>query len=300
MIMITPASFFAKKPHERLRAEINRVLRQFDGGVHRSGLIGAGVEFKGLRPYSPFDPPTAIDDLASARFSEESEFEPFSRMKYEKKQISVLVFIDVGVTMAEPPVKREYAARLFWLFALSTFSKTYDRFRTVPFSVKPLYDSDWVRSEEALEEFLARLTLERPRPKFLRFPDIFSYCVELNLYDSLVVIISDFCWPWNNEPTALRRIGLAERNVKMLFCVLDEWEGFVSTGYGAEICDIRTGTRRYATDTELIQMKDSASRHLAAIQESIRPLGIPLLTFSLLEDPLHDIRKRLLRLLGFQ
>lgn len=293
------ASFFIKKPSQRIRLEIERVLRQFQSGMHRSALCGTGAEFQRLRPYSPFDSAVSIDDMASSRLSEDPEFKPYSRVRYEHKKISVVMAVDVGESMHEPPAKETHTAALFWLFALSVF-KSYDRLRVILFSGQPLYDSDWLEGEEGLEEFLARCAFsEKPRPGLSRFLSTFTYFAELELRDSLVVILSDFCWAWRDEPSLLRRLGLAERNVKMLFCALDEWAGFTPTGYGMAIHDPKTHAVRQLSATELLEVKEDSSRRLALIQESVRPLGIPLLTFPLLEPALEEARKKFLRL-GFR
>src|SRR3989344_3522918 len=151
------SSFFTKKLSGFMRAEIDRVVAEFAGGFHRSVFSNKGIEFKRLREYSPFDKPTAIDDMASSRLSEDPVLEPYSRVPYAAKKISVVTLLDIGDTMRAPAAKEEHAIKLFWFLALSAF-KHYDSLRVIPNfgSGAPFQDSEWVSGEDELYEFFVR------------------------------------------------------------------------------------------------------------------------------------------------
>lgn len=291
------SSFFAKKPSGLMRAKIGQVLNEFRDGVHRSIFTGKGIEFKRLRPYNPLvDRPTAIDDMASHRLSEEPEFEPYSRVRYAPKRISALVLLDTSEAMLAPAVKEEQAALLFWFFALSAF-KFYDRFRVIAYAHRPLQDSDWLSGEDELADFFMRYhNLTKPPQRLLSFASVFSYLLHLELHDTVIFVISDFACAWNQEQVFLRGLGLRERNIKLVFCAIDEWEEFTPLPYAITMRDPRTGHRREYCREELRELKSKALAHLAAIEESLRPLGALFIRIPILADPLSIVRRALRRL----
>ncbi|MDO8591144.1 MAG: hypothetical protein Q7R65_04185 [bacterium] len=293
------SSFFSKKPSGIMRVEIDRVVAEFRGGVHRSVFSNKGIEFKRLRQYSSLDKPTAIDDMASSRLSEDPVLEPYSRIPYAAKKISVVILFDIGDTMRAPSAKEDRAAKLFWFFALSAF-KHYDLLRVIPYSETPLGDSEWVSGEDELIEFFARYALmSMPSPRFLRFRSVYSYLTHLELHDAAVFIISDFSHPWAEEESFLRRLNVRERNIKLIFFAIDDWEEFVLSGYAITMRDPRTGRMREYSSGELQEKRMSALAHLAGIEEGLRHLGATFIRIPLLADPLLIVRQ-VFRRIGFK
>lgn len=294
------SSFFAQKPTGLKRVEIERVIAKSSWGIHRSIFSGKGIAFRRFRPYTPLDRPTAIDDMASHRLSQDPEFEPYVRETYTSKKISALVLLDVGKTMQSLPAKEERAAILFWFLALSAF-KYYDDFRVITYAPEPLGDSDWINEEEKLAEFISSYTrVLVPLPRLSRFTSVYSYLPKLELYDTAIFIISDFAHSWKEEPMFLRRLGGHTRNLKLVFCAIDEWEDFVPpSGYAIAICDPRTGRVREYSPRELREKRAAALVHLAQVEESLRPLGATFIRVPLLADPLLIIR-RAFRRMGFR
>src|SRR3989338_6841745 len=135
-----------------LRLEIDRVLRQFRPGGHRSNLRGIGSEFRGFKAYEPSDPPSAVDWVAAERISDDPTLEPVSRSYHPERMVSVLFILDIRDSMEQPPQKFSHAAALLWLFAFSAF-KTKDYFRVFLHGPISLPNSEWLHCEEDAVEF---------------------------------------------------------------------------------------------------------------------------------------------------
>lgn len=278
-----------------MRAKIYRIIAEFRGGIHRSILSGKGIEFKRLRPYSPLDPPMAIDDMASYRLSDDPVLEPYVRVRYTPKQASVLVLLDVGETMAAPSVKEERAALMFWFLALSAF-KYLDCLRVIPYKQHPLEDSGWVNGEEGLVEFFTRFgVLSNPPARLSSARSVYSYISRLELHDTIVFVLSDFTSLPGNELSELGQLGGRERNVKLVFCAIDEWEEFVPHGYSMRLYDPHLGVLREYSSGELNEMRTAALRRLSAVEESLRPLGAAFIRLPVLTDPLSILRQHFRR-----
>ena len=289
------SSFFAKKPVGLMRAKIDRIIAEFSGGIHRSILSGKGIEFKRLRPYSPLDPPTAIDDMASHRLSDEPDLNPYSRVRYTLKQVSILVLLDVGETMRAPAIKEERAALVFWFLAISAF-KYLDRLRVIPYAEHPLGDSGWIEGEDGLAEFFTRFgALSNPPARLSLVRSVYSYISRLELHDTIVFVISDFVDSRDEDSAELGQLGGRERNVKLVFCAVDEWEEFVPHGYSMRLCDPHLGVTREYSSGELNEMRTAALLRLSAIEESLRPLGAAFIRLPVLTDPLATLRQHFRR-----
>ncbi len=287
---------FAKRPTLRLQLELEEVISKFSGGLHRSIISGAGLEFKRLRPYDPADSPTVIDDVASARHSEDSELEPLSREYYSERPISVIFLLDVNDAMGRPSKKYECAAGLFWLFALSAF-EPHDPFRILCFREREIVDSDFLANEEAVEEWLASWSMGRgPRREPLRGGNIFVHLASWSLQDAIVILVSDFSRDWSGELRSLRQLGVHDNNICVIFFALDEWMDCVPSGYGASLRDSRTGAVRHYTDEELVELRAAHEEHLKRIRLNLRPLGVPLVNIPLLSNPVALIQRKFLQM----
>lgn len=291
--------FFNKKPTGLMRFKIDQITKEFHGGMHRSMLTGKGIEFKRLRPYNPLvDTPTSVDDMASHRLSDEPEIEPYSRVHNVLRRISTLVLLDSGVTMRIPEAKEELASFIFWFTALSAF-KQGDYFRVITYDLMPFGDSGTVSSEGELIDFFIRHSKPTELSKrFSKFRSVYSYLSHCDLHDTLVFVISDFTFKWDEELSLLRSVGTRERNIKLIFFALDEWEEFSSSSYSMAIYDPRLGKVREFCQEELRELKIRASAHLLSVEESVRPISSLFIRIPILSDP-AVIVKRALRRIGF-
>lgn len=288
-----------KKPSMLVRFEIEKVLARFRSGIHRSMVGGAGSEFKSFRPYDTSDPLRALDATVSARFSEHPDVEPMSRTYYAEKEIATIFLLDCGDSMKIPLRKEEYAARLLWFFAFSTF-RYGDRFRLISFAPDAVRDSLWIGDEDTLEQFLKEMHSSVALSSTIPWAeDVFSYLAHLSLRDAVVVIISDFCGKWEERIKALRLLGIHENNIQPIMIALDEWHGFTCQEYGAVLHDpvtSKTTIFDMRKNGDMAQYADRARRHLISIKESVHPLGIPVIITPLITDPLATVYKAFLKM----
>ena len=223
-----------------------------------------------------------------------------SRVYYTEKEISVVVVIDVGQSMALLPRKTEHMLAIFWLFALSAF-KYHDRFRVISFAGERTRDSEWIRDEGTLEDMMIHGDLALDDASTGRRGNVFSYLAELEMRDMVLVVISDFAAPWDKEPEMLRRLGMFENNIKMICFAVDEWSDARPHPYGVRLFDPKDGSvvfddMRACGDLSI--RARAALAHLKRIEQSVAPLSAVFVNISLLADPLHVARKVFTRM-GF-
>lgn len=289
--------FSRKKPSGDLRLKISRVINSFYGGIHRSVLGGRGSEFKGLRPYDPADNPRDIDWPASAKFSERPDLEPISRTHHPERRISVVLAIDVSPSMSFPARKFESAFELLWLFLLSAF-RYRDRAKIIFFGNDLLADSGWLNDESASEFFLEKHFRPEARGLGNPFLGLTRQVVEINLFDSLFVLISDFAFANANTSELFRRLDFQKRNVTSLAIFLDEWEGFDSVRHGILLKDPeseKTFPADMRKNSSLSKMAEEARRSAENIALGLRPAGFSFIGLPLIGDTLalakHEISK---------
>lgn len=291
------ASF--KRPNILVKLEIQKVLTRFRSGIHRSLVGGSGHEFKSFRPYDPSDPLRVIDTAIAARFSDHPDIEPMSRTYYAEKEIITVFVLDCGNSMNIPPRKMEHAARLCWLFALSTF-RYGDRFRLIPFCGQTVYDSFWISNEDILEEFCKKMQDSATLVSSIPWTDnVFSYLVQLSLHDAAIIVVSDFCGQWDEHIAAFRLLGLHENNVQPMLIALDEWHGFTTCAYGTTVYD--PVTRRIAVLDmrkvgDMARYADRARQHFSDIAHHARSLGISFIPIPLMADPVDAVYKAFLKM----
>lgn len=278
-----------QRPSYRIRLDIHRVLDCFPSGVHRSAMMGRGIDFKGLRGYDPSSDELAqIDWLTSARMAGTEDITDFYvRDFHPEREISVVCAVDTLPSMSAPTRKKEYASQFMLLFALSAF-KCQDRFLHVLFSQDEVSSSGWVKSEDAL--FSGLYTTYRQ--------SITSYLSSIQLHDTLLVVVSDFSSECAVTGRTLRLLNMEQKNIRTFFIALDEWDGFRPFPFGITLFDPnkrqnrRIDLRKGAgADSE----KKTHDEHLNMLARSVRSLGVPLFRISLLEDPFRQLHRGLLR-----
>lgn len=290
---------FLQRPTQLVRLEIGKVLAQFRSGVHRSAMIGRGVDVRSIRPYDPSDSPSIIDYMVSARVSDDPELQPMSRVYFTEKEISVVALVDVGASMAFMPRKMEYANILSWLFALSAFA-SHDRFRFISFGNRSLDDSGWIFHEDILQKGMAWTTFPIGANNTY-CADALSYVAGLNIRDAVIVMISDFAFLWDRPQAILRCFGFLEHNVTMILFLLDEWSDFRSSAYGMNFTDhaISAGMPQDMREgRSLCALVQAACAHFQDIEQSVKPLSVACVRIPLLSDPLHVTHRELTRM-GF-
>ena len=293
-------SALREHPIGLLRIEIERVLAQFRSGIHRSVSAGHGMEFKMVRPYDASDSPSVIDYIVSARVSEEPELQPMSRVYYTEKEISVVVVIDVGESMALLPRKIEQMHMILWLFALSAF-RYHDRFRVISFADEHARDSDWIHDAGTLEDMMARDSFALDDADGTYRGNIFSYLAQLEMRDMVLVVISDFAAPWDREPEMLRRMGVFEHNITVIVFAIDEWSDARPHPYGVRLFDPKDSSVVFddmRAGGELSIRARAAVAHLQRIEQSIIPLSGVFVRIPILSDPLRVARNVFTRM-GF-
>ena len=293
-------SAITQKPSRLLRLEIEKVLAQFRSGIHRSMIMGRGIELKTVRPYDPSDDMAVIDYMVSARVSEEPELQPMSRVYYTEKEISVVTAIDVGQSMALLPRKREQMLAIFWLFALSAF-KSHDRFRAISFAGERTRDSDWIPDEGTLGDMMTHGDLAIDDTSRSRGGNVFSYLAELEMRDTVLVVISDFAHVWDKEPAILRRLGMFEHNIKMIFFAIDEWSDASPHPYGIRFFDPKQNELVFddmRAGGDVSMRARAAAVHLKEVAQSIAQLSGVFIQIPLLANPLDVARKEFTRM-GF-
>lgn len=295
------SSFLIKKPASHIRLEIEKVILQFRGGIHRSAMTGLGLEFKSVRPYDPSDSPSTIDWLVSARVSENPELEPYSRTYHPEKEIAVIVLLDESDSMYFPPKKQDQAGNLIWLFAMSAFRYN-DRFRIMLFGKGDFFDSYWVNSEDSLEQFFKLKNSFQVSDGKHKIADILNYLTTLNLHDVLILLVSDFCAEWEEEPKAIRRLDIYGNNIRMVFLALNEWKEFIPVSYGVVLRDPENGSvRQYdlRKNSDFEKMAKKFDEKFLQIARSVKSSLIPVIQISLSEDPVKIVRKEFFKL-GFE
>ena len=281
------------------RLEIERVLDGFRNGIHRSVLVGLGMEFKSLHPYDPtVDAPASIDWIASARQSVD-DAELVSRGYERERAISVLFLVDDGVSMQHPPKKQECAAFLLWLFAVSAF-KHQDRFRSVFFSSERTVSSEWLTREESLEAFFSDEDLRRRKMNAPRQANLLLYLEDFRLHDALVVVVSDF-WgdEWQNDAFRLRYLAFAEeKNIRMVYFALDEWSGFSPVPFSATLRNPLDGSSRLfslRSGGEAAAQKEAQQARFIAAKKALHVADAPFIPLSILGDFSQEVYRSLLK-----
>lgn len=280
------ASFFSECPSDLLRLKISRVLFQIRGGIHKSKIKGEGPEFKGFRPWDSADNPARINYPASFKLSPNLD-ELVVRTSYGEKKISIVTILDARITMGVPQTKFEHAGELFWLFALSAF-KELDRFRTIVIFENALADSGWIFSEANLAEFLIQEVINRDPNLSLpeKEKNPIALLADVRLCDALLVVISDFCNPWEEEIDALEWLGMQARNIQGMFLAIDEWSDVKFSGYGTDVIDPRTGVVRRMSYFDLKEVASASQERFISIGDKLLLHPVSFFSIPLIQDPI--------------
>ena len=282
------ASFFPERPSEFLRLKIERALFQIRDGIHKSRVKGEGPEFRGFKLWDPSDNTARIDYAASYKVSPELD-EVVVRTSYGEKRISVVVILDLRVTMGFPLQKLEHTVALFWLFALSAFKKQ-DRFRTIAVFDDSLVDSGWIFGESALEGFLEQEVAGYAPGAESLYQGIrpISLLADSHLGDAFLIVISDFCASWDEEIEALDYLDMSGRNIRGVFIALDEWSGLKYNGYSIDIRDPRSKAIYSIGSEDVKIILEASEKQFSSLEENISHYPVSFFKIPLICDPIAE------------
>lgn len=282
--------FLADQWTNELKLEIDKVLERHRSGIHKSRIIGSGIDFRSIRERDPSDPISKIDRVSSSRGPYHPILRPVVRTHYAPKEQLVFIVVDAGITMEDPPKKLECAARILWLLAYSAFSVK-DSFRLLLRSEKNFVDSGRVRSVDSLREVLMRIGDDR---LISSETHPYLYIDRPPLTDATVVVISDFCrGPWT-EFSELQYLTADERNVRLIFFLLDEWSGRKACGYGMTMRDSISDRFSYFDDKALDRMQSISWERQEQIRKKADSISAFAVTVSILFDPIETVVANLL------
>lgn len=203
--------FLASLSH--LSIQVQRVAAGGRFGERLSKDLGAGIEFRDFRGYSPGDDPRAIDWNIYRRLGK-----VFLRLYEEQQDLPLYLMPDVSASMFQEPEPRALTA-LRCTLALATISLSHhDSTALFPFAgrlemrVKSMSGKN---STMAFAEHLARLS--PPAESGTNLSAALRRLADMNLRRGLLVVISDFF-----DPAGLESLREALRSIRhrMLFVQL--------------------------------------------------------------------------------
>jgi uncharacterized protein (DUF58 family) len=194
--------FLASLSH--LSIQVQRVAAGGRFGDRLSRDLGAGIEFRDYRGYSPGDDPRAIDWNIYRRLGK-----VFLRLYEEQQDLPLYLMPDVSASMFHEPEPRALTA-LRCTLALATISFSHhDSAALFPFAEKMelrVKSMSGKASTMAFAEHLARLS--PPAEAGTNLAGALKRVADMNLRRGLLVLISDFFDPAGLQPLsdALRSI----------------------------------------------------------------------------------------------
>lgn len=279
-------SFFSARPSELLKIKIGSVLAQMRGGIHKSKVAGAGLDFKGFHLWAPGDNPSRINYPASLKRSPDLD-DLIVNESYGEKRISVVVILDARRSMRTPPQKLRQAGDLFWLFAFSAF-KELDRFRAMVVFNGGTVDSGWLMGEAKLEEFLSEEVLnDEPTKNSLESDNPIAILSGEGLKDTLLVAISDFCGGWTEELAELDYLAMDENSIRGTFIAVNEWADVDSCGYGVHAVDPLTGEIMLMDDRDFSRAAKAAEKFFSALAQALSAYPVFFTQVPLLHDSIE-------------
>ncbi len=203
--------FLASLSH--LSIAVQRVAAGGRFGERLSKDLGAGIEFRDFRGYSPGDDPRAIDWNIYRRLGK-----VFLRLYEEQQDLPLYLMPDVSASMFHEPEPRALTA-LRCTLALATISLSHhDSAALFPFAGKMemrVKSMSGKASTMAFAEHLARLS--PPVEAGTNLAGALRRLADMNLRKGLLVVISDFFDPAGLSPL---RDALRSIRHRMLFVQL--------------------------------------------------------------------------------
>lgn len=255
-----------KDPHRTpLSYAVGRIVDDFSLGLRESAMKGRGAEFVGYRPYDPVDSARDIAWSAMARLPDDNDVVSYERLP--ERQLRVLVVADESISMRLPRTKPLHAEALVRLFALSTF-ETSDMFAIVGIGGDGTIFSGWLENEDAVDVFLKDADVPKQRhalrPTAATFPALLN---ELGLKNMIIIFLSDFVSS-DRIPLGALREANAQKNVRCVAVVLDEWTGFVPSSHAVVLQHTESGR------TAALDMREGGGvdREVKAFQDRIKAL----------------------------
>jgi uncharacterized protein (DUF58 family) len=246
-----PADILAPDVLRRVRQiemRSRRLVNSLFLGEYHAVFRGRGIEFAGVREYSPGDEVRTIDWNVTARLNA-----PFVKKFVEERELTVLLIVDVSASEAfgtQRRSKREISAEMSALLALSAITN-HDRVGLVAFSDRVEKSLPPAAGERHVLRLVRELLALRPTSGGTSLAAPLEYAARVLKRRSVVFIISDFR-DGGDYAAALR--VLAARHDVVAIAVSDPREDELPDVGLADLRDAESG------ETLLVDTSDPAVR----------------------------------------
>lgn len=303
----------------RIQLTTGRQVADVLAGAYVSVFKGRGVEFDEVRPYVPGDDVRAIDWNVTARVGS-----PYVKRYVEERQLTVMLLVDVSASQdfgSGHRSKREAAVELSALLAFSAiynddkvglvlFRRTVDEYipprkgqkhalrvvrevlargrdQTAGPTRRPTPLAGLPR--RALAQLAAFARRQRNRPgRGTNIAAALEFCRRVLPRRAILFLISDF-----QDDGYLDALTSANRKHDCVAVrVTDQRESHVEPGGLVTLEDAETGARRLI-DTSApafrAAMRDAAQQRAAALERSLRTVGIDLVTIDAAQSTVEPL-----------
>lgn len=259
---------------EDILFEVHAVVEVLTQGLHPSVKKGEGIAYVGERDFEEGDPLQHVDVPRSMEKS--PKFDDLVLRLFEpERRLRVIIVVDATRGMEAPREKRRIARALIWIATLASLR------RRDEVSVLAVFDREEggirrslpIRSVDDLNIFMGMLRDDRaphdPSENVL-------YALGGTIPDDTVVFaISDFLRDAFVPEDIASRVPL-KRNSRLIFALLDEWEGVTPLPAMLTAFDPETGVRRQfdaRAGRELDALCKAAQSRQTRIAEAARHAG---------------------------
>jgi hypothetical protein len=204
-----------KKKFRSLELAIKKLLNSYESGCHTSSLKDSLIDVDITRQYQPGD--KKLDSRSSLRASE-----TMSRVFTPERALTVFLILDVSASQHS---KLEQAvATCLYMSYLADLGN--DKIGLVTFSDKVHRHVQPSNDQRAIMPVLEKIYEDNQLGGMTDLEKVLLYLGGLNLTNTLLVLISDFCYPLTDRSVVLAKRAVSGANNTMIAPVLinqDEW-----------------------------------------------------------------------------